>query len=109
MRSYDIQCTTGFEPFYLLFIISMIDRDRIYRSIFMIQIECQRHARCKTGQAIDIDIIIFLHLIIVFAIGKSERKHTLLFQIRFVNAGKASDQYRPYTKMARLHRRMFSR
>src|SRR6185312_4524252 len=98
-----IQRSACLEPAYLLFIIGMVDAQLVLAAILVMQYHGQGFAWGKRCQAIDIDDVILLHLVIVFFIRKGQRQHALFFQIGLMDAGKAADDYRAHAEMTGLH------
>jgi hypothetical protein len=94
-----VQGTAGFKPFDLLFIIGMVHFDLICFTISMINttlIACLVQNLVRPMISITSSSCTF---IIIFFVGKGQCQHTLLFQVCFVNTGKAFYQDSTYAQM----------
>ena len=69
----------------------------------------QRLSGGELFQADNRNLVFLAYFLIIILIGKSEGKHTLLFQVRFMDAGEAFGKDHFYIQETRLHSGMFAR
>jgi hypothetical protein len=84
-----VERTSGLKPLYLQVVESMLNEERLLRSVGVPEDGGKRLARAKILDANDGNAVVFPHLIVVALIGKGERQHSLLFEVCFVDTRKA--------------------
>src|ERR1044072_6050679 len=99
----DVQGAAGFEPFYLLVVVGVVEQYAVTGTVFMVQYHGYMAAGSEGSKAKKIYGIVFLHFIVVLLVGKGETEHTLLFQVGLMYACEALNDNSANTEVTRLH------
>ena len=89
--------------------LTTISRTHLLRPVRMLGHEHQVLARRKRLQTTNIHPVVRLYPVIIRGIGKRQRKHAVLFQVRLMNPRKRAHNDREAAEIARLERGLLAR
>jgi hypothetical protein len=106
--AYQVESRTSFEPGNLAFIEAMSELDLLRLSTLMLKNKRQVLSRCEALQALNIDMIVGLDLIVIGGVDKRERKHALLLEVGLVDTSEGAGNDSQSTEETWLECGMFA-